>query len=150
MLRERRNKFEAIRIGTPTKKGNEDIMKQQIHGAVSLATITHQLNARAAKLAGLALFILAGLAQPCCAQNYWDVNGAAAGLGGSGNWDLATANWNDASGTAAPHVWPNTATSDAVFTGTAGTVTLSVSGVQVRNMDFLTNGYVIGTNTSSP
>jgi hypothetical protein len=78
------------------------------------------------------------------------VNGAAAGLGGSGNWDLATANWNDATGTAAPYVWPNTTTSDAVFTGTAGTVTLSVSGVQVRNMDFLTNGYVIGTNTSSP
>jgi hypothetical protein len=56
MLRERQNKFEAIRIGTPTKKRNEEIMKRQIHGAVSLATITHQLNARAAKLAGLAVF----------------------------------------------------------------------------------------------
>src|SRR5690349_15347212 len=54
---------------------------------------------------------------------YWDTNGATAGLGGSGTWDTTTANWTtDPTGASATQAW--TAGADAVFDGTAGTVTV--------------------------
>jgi fibronectin-binding autotransporter adhesin len=83
------------------------------------------------------------------AQNFWDIDSATAGLGGTGNWDLATPNWTaNPAGTGPNFVWPNTVTSDATFTGTAGTVTLTIAGIQVRNMNFAVNGYTIaGANT---
>ncbi|MDQ2868502.1 MAG: hypothetical protein M3R59_08870, partial [Verrucomicrobiota bacterium] len=78
---------------------------------------------------------------------YWDTNPGAAGLGGTGNWDIdpgGTANWSlTAAGTGPNLVWPNTTTTDAVFNGTPGIVTVSEAGVQVRNIDFLASGYVI-------
>ncbi len=92
------------------------------------------------------------------ATYYWDADGNAvnnsvsfsgAGLGGSGVWDTTTPLWWD--GTAAiDQAWSNTNNDTAVFTGTAGTVSLG-TGITVGGLQFNTSGYVIGaagnTNT---
>jgi autotransporter-associated beta strand protein len=80
---------------------------------------------------------------PAGAQQYWDVNGAAAGFGGTGFWNTALTNWNNASGTGAPQTWLNTAASDAFFQDVAGVVTINQAGIQVRNMTFDKDGYTI-------
>ena len=50
----------------------------------------------------------------------WDVNGAAAGTGGTGTWDTSTSIWFNG---ATFQAWNNAALDNAVFGGTAGTVT---------------------------
>ena len=74
------------------------------------------------------------------------MNGAAAGFGGTGNWDLVTSNWNNATGAGAPQLWLNTATSDAVFQGTAGAVAQPAVNLTVRNMTFNVTGYTLGNS----
>jgi len=66
---------------------------------------------------------------------YWDLNGSAAGAGGSiltGTWDSSTANWNPSSaGTSATNAW--TSGKVAMFaagTDGGGTYTVTVSGTQ--------------------
>ncbi len=106
---------------------------------------TRRLGSRLLPLALGAAALIAG-SLPAGAQNYWDTNQNGAGVGGTGNWDIlpvATLNWNNADGTTGAHFWPNLAVSDAVFTGTPGTVTLTDTGVQVRKMSFLVSGYVL-------
>ena len=88
-----------------------------------------------------ALVALCALPTAADAQQFWDVNGAAAGFGGTGNWDLVTSNWNNATGAGAPQLWLNTATSDAVFQGTAGAVAQPAVNLTVRNMTFNVTGY---------
>src|SRR5262245_58703115 len=64
---------------------------------------------------------------------YWDTNGATAGLGGTGNWDSATANWStNAAGNIATTTW--VAGSDAVFSGTAGTATITTTGISANSV----------------
>lgn len=79
---------------------------------------------------------------------YWDVNGSAAGLGGTGNWN-AGATWNDATGTGTPIVWVNG--NNAFFSGVAGTVTINTSPVSAAAMSVETTGYTFtsaaGTRT---
>ncbi len=84
------------------------------------------------------------------AQQFFDSNGAVAGLGinGSNIWDTTTANWGAAGGTTAGVVWANTATSDAVFAGTAGFINNTVN-VTVRNITFDVSGYSIDGNLST-
>ncbi len=68
--------------------------------------------------------------------NFWDVNGVAAGLGGTGNWDNnTTANWNNATGVAAAQTWITpTLNNNAIFVGTTGVVTLSgADGIVLAN-----------------
>ena len=83
---------------------------------------------------------------------YWDTDGSTAGnsastganLGGSGIWSTANASWWDTSlGT--PQVWIDG--SDAVFWGTAGTVTAST--VSASNLVFKTTGYAVNAGTLS-
>jgi autotransporter-associated beta strand protein len=81
---------------------------------------------------------------------YWDTNGSAAGLGGTGVWDSGnTKNWNDSTGTGTPTAFVSAST--AVFGGTAGTVTISNSspGVVTANggLEFDTTGYTITGDT---
>lgn len=106
-----------------------------------------RLGSRLLPLALGAAALLSLSAAASAQRLYWDTNPAAAGLGGTGNWNInpgGTANWApNAAGVGPNIVWPNTAATDAVFSGTAGTVTVSVPGVQVRDIDFLTTGYVI-------
>ena len=78
---------------------------------------------------------------PAQAQSlFWD--GAGVGTtgaqGGTGTWDTnTTANWFDGSTNV---VWPNAGTNnDAVFGGTAGTVT--IASVSANDLTFSTTGY---------
>jgi len=67
--------------------------------------------------------------------------------GGAGTWDSATtANWWNSS---ADVVWPSSGTdNDAVFGGTAGTVTIASGGVTANDLSFNTTGYILsGTGT---
>ena len=91
--------------------------------------------------------------QARAATLYWDTDGSTTGnnastganLGGSGAWSTAAANWwNTSLGT--PQVW--TDGSDAVFWGTAGTVTAST--VSANSLAFKTNGYSIVSGTLTP
>ena len=70
---------------------------------------------------------------------YWDPRGSL-GLGGTGTWDVSTANWsrNPSGGTRQP--WGNG--SVAIFGGQAGTVTLS-GQASPATMEFATDGYTI-------
>src|SRR5881628_3672997 len=79
---------------------------------------------------------------------YWDTDGSTGGnnastganLGGSGTWSTADANWWDISfGT--PQAW--TDGSDAVFWGTAGTI--SASTVSPNSLAFKTTGYSVNS-----
>jgi autotransporter-associated beta strand protein len=72
----------------------------------------------------------------------WDglISGSAGG--GAGTWNTnTTANWWDGG---ANVVWPNSGTdNDAVFAGTAGTVTLSPLGVTANDLTFNSTGYTL-------
>ncbi|MFO1489361.1 MAG: autotransporter-associated beta strand repeat-containing protein [Kiritimatiellia bacterium] len=69
----------------------------------------------------------------------WDANGGTAGTGGTGNWDTTSALWDNAGLVA----WPTTGTdNDALFDGTAGTVTLT-TGITVNDLTFNLDGYSI-------
>ena len=76
---------------------------------------------------------------------YWDNDANAAnnnlstgaGLGGSGNWDTSTSRWYNGSFNA-----PWSAGNNAVFWGTASTVTLSAAQ-SANSLSFKTDGYTI-------
>jgi autotransporter-associated beta strand protein len=80
---------------------------------------------------------------------YWDSDGTAtnnnlatgSGLGGSGTWDSSGAKWYSGTSDGA---W--TTNSNAVFSGTAGTVTLSTPQ-SAANLIFKSNGYTIAGST---
>ena len=79
----------------------------------------------------------------------WSGSGAAASLGGGGQWSSAGANW--ATGPASIGAW--TPARRAVFTGAAGAVTVAAGGTTVaRGLAFSTDGYSLegpGTVTLS-
>ncbi|WP_170207569.1 autotransporter-associated beta strand repeat-containing protein [Luteibacter pinisoli] len=81
-------------------------------------------------------------------DRYWDVNGGSSGSGGTGTWDTSTALFNSASdGVAGPFVkWNNAALDNAVFAGTAGTVTLS-GGITAQTLTFSTGNYELDGGT---
>ncbi|MBN8459864.1 MAG: autotransporter-associated beta strand repeat-containing protein [Verrucomicrobia bacterium] len=69
------------------------------------------------------------------AQFTWD--------GGSGNWDTSTTNWTGVA-------WGNTNADEAVFGGTAGTVTINTGfGVTANKLTFNSDGYVVNGNDSA-
>jgi autotransporter-associated beta strand protein len=80
---------------------------------------------------------------------YWDNDGSAAGsyvatgtgLGGSGTWNTSSRKWYTG-GTEVAWVGGN----DAVFSGTAGTVTLA-AGQSVHSLTFKTSGYLLTAST---
>jgi autotransporter-associated beta strand protein len=80
---------------------------------------------------------------------YWDNDATAgnnnlitgAGLGGSGNWDTSANKWFNGSSNA-----PWAANNNAIFWGTAGTVTLSAAQ-SVNSLSFKTSGYTIAGAT---
>ncbi len=99
-----------------------------------------------------ALIVLALVTTSARAALYWDPDATAAGnntstgagLGGTGTWDTST--WfNGVSDVA----W--SAGSDAIFTGTAGTVTLG-AGQSAASVSFKSDGYILsgGTLTMGP
>jgi autotransporter-associated beta strand protein len=115
-----------------------------VNSATGLYTVN--LATGAATLIGPVGVPVGGLAALPRVPLVWDVNGTVAGVGGSGNWDVAAlaANWTVGQTNSGPtFAWPNTNQSDALFTGTAGTVNVIGAGIQVRNMAFNASGYAI-------
>lgn len=64
--------------------------------------------------------------------------------GGDGSWNLTSTNWTDANGDSNREWGSNF----AVFTGTAGTVTVD-DEIAVTGLQFMTDGYVIADGTGS-
>ncbi len=94
-------------------------------------------------LAGIVGILAA--ADPAAAQTNltWDPNGAAAGTGGTGTWNTTTARWFNG----AAHVpWSAVNFDNAIFDGTAGTVTLGV-GVRAHDLTFGITGYTLSGST---
>ncbi|MDQ0589228.1 autotransporter-associated beta strand repeat-containing protein [Variovorax paradoxus] len=89
----------------------------------------------------VALAALLALYAPAqAADRYWDVNGTAAGLGGTGTWNTAPGSWSDSSdGVSGPFVnpWNNAAPGgdNAIFGGFSGTVTLGAP-ITAHNLTF--------------
>jgi fibronectin-binding autotransporter adhesin len=92
----------------------------------------------------LAIAVLSScfMLQMACAGNlYWDPGLTLTQTGGgTGTWDLATANWYNSSEIA----WPNVSANDdkALFGATAGTVTLN-SSLTAGGLQFDTSGYTL-------
>ncbi len=73
--------------------------------------------------------------------NYWDANGTTAGVGGIGNWTTGGTTWNTQAGTATPNAFdPST---ELIFAGTAGTVTLTEEISHESNLRFEVGGYTL-------
>ncbi|WP_448097661.1 autotransporter-associated beta strand repeat-containing protein [Luteibacter yeojuensis] len=81
-------------------------------------------------------------------DRYWDVSGGSAGSGGTGTWDTMSMYWNAANdGVAGPFgAWNNATLDNAVFAGTAGTVTLGAP-IAANTLTFNTAGYTLTGNT---
>jgi fibronectin-binding autotransporter adhesin len=91
----------------------------------------------------LATILLAVFTNSLLAQTYTWRPGDV--LGGDGTWDTTTTNWN----TGPQVAWPSTGTANqAVFEGTAGTVTIS-DGVTANKLTFNTDGYGVQSSTLS-
>ena len=96
--------------------------------------------ALAAALVGLGMYAGQGQAGPLS----WDQTGGGV-LGGTGNWTTAATNWWDG---ASDIAWDS---SDAIFGGAVGTVTISGdTGVSANSLTFNTPNYIIaGTNVAT-
>ena len=63
--------------------------------------------------------------------------------GGTGTWDTTTTNWTGVA-------WGNTSADEAIFGGTAGTVTINTgTGVTANKLTFNSNGYLINSNVAA-
>ena len=103
---------------------------------------------RACRLATQLSIGLVACATANATTYYWDTNGATAGIGSATSpTQWLTDSWaTSPSGTTATVPWPNTQPAngdEAVFMGTAGTVTLGAD-VYANALTFQTNGYTIG------
>ena len=104
-------------------------------------------------LSALMLLTLPTAAQAQDANRNWDANGTAVGNGNSGTpaqnvWDTTTLRWSpNTDGVSGPYgPWDNTLLDNAIFGGTAGTVTLGTP-ITVHNITFNTANYTLTGNT---
>src|ERR1700688_448713 len=95
------------------------MLNASAQGRVSVVAVWR----RRIRCCAAALLAILALARPAHAQANltWDVNGAAAGTGGTGTWDTTSAFWNN--GTA---IWNNLNFDNATF-GVTAPVTCSPS-----------------------
>src|SRR5262245_2166438 len=74
----------------------------------------------------------------------WSADGVTPGGGGTGTWNTSPPpHWFNG---ASFQTWSNAALDNAIFGGTAGTVTLSVA-ITAHNLTFNTSGYTVTGNT---
>jgi autotransporter-associated beta strand protein len=93
------------------------------------------------KLAVFVCVILSLALASQAGQYWWSGNGA--NLGGNGTWDVSATTWGTtASG---PFVsWPNGSSDAALFTNTAGTVTIAASTTITNNLlSFASTGFIV-------
>jgi fibronectin-binding autotransporter adhesin len=90
----------------------------------------------AVSLSAVALLGLPVLANAQANRN-WDSNGTSLGNGGTGNWNTTDPSWSpNSAGVSGPYgAWNNGAIDNAIFGGTAGTVTLGVP-ITAHNLTF--------------
>lgn len=121
-----------------------DMMKlaQRSHG-------TRGLSRRLLSGAALAAVLACGISPAAHAEDRnWDANVTAVGSGGTGTWNLESLTWSPGTdGVSGPYdrPWDNGALDNAIFGGTAGTVTLGVP-VTVGNITFNSAGYILSGN----
>ncbi|MFC7397598.1 beta strand repeat-containing protein, partial [Chelatococcus sp. GCM10030263] len=113
-----------------------------------IPTLARPRNATFAALA----FIMGAAASPAMAQDanrYWDADGSGIGFGGTGTWNTTNPPlWNSSDNAVAGpfFTWNNAGLDNAIFAGTAGTVTLGAP-ITVHNLTFEVNGYTIAGGT---
>ncbi len=90
----------------------------------------------AAALAAPAILSVSLFSSSARADLSWDSTSAGSASGGSGTWDVGSTWWNGTSDQA----WADG--NNAIFAGTAGTVTINAS-VAPTNLDFQTDGYYV-------
>jgi autotransporter-associated beta strand protein len=115
---------------------------------------THPISKNLRSLSCALIGLLAS-SQLCHAANYqWDVNGAAANLGGTGTWNATNAFWDDLStglndGTDPTQAVTFSASHTATFAGTAGTVTfgatVTTGAMTLTSANYLFKGLGNGT-----
>ncbi|WP_210494987.1 autotransporter outer membrane beta-barrel domain-containing protein [Microvirga antarctica] len=90
-------------------------------------------------------FVISGLMPRAQAQQNltWDVNGATTGVGGTGSWNTTSPLWFNGT-TSQP--WNNATFDNAVFAGSAGTVTLATP-ISAHNLTFNVGGYTVAGST---
>ena len=98
----------------------------------------------------ISLFPIVGtlvLAAPSHASVFhWDGSDTTANAdGGSGTWDTALTNWDTLATAGANIAWPSVTTldDDAVFGGTAGTVSVAAGGISANSLTFNTANYIL-------
>ncbi|MGZ4962683.1 MAG: hypothetical protein ACXWC8_09035, partial [Limisphaerales bacterium] len=82
------------------------------------------------------------------APRYWDPTASAgAAPGGAGNWDQTSSDWFNGT---VDVIWANANNDDAIFSGTAGTVTL-MENISAGNLYFTnaTGNYVVANATGA-
>ena len=92
---------------------------------------------------------LVGVAHAQEADRNWDANSTAVGNGDTGTWNLSDPTWSPGTdGVSGPYStpWDNTLLDNAIFGGTAGTVTLG-EPITVHNMTFNVHNYTLSGNT---
>ncbi|MFC7399274.1 autotransporter-associated beta strand repeat-containing protein, partial [Chelatococcus sp. GCM10030263] len=104
---------------------------------------------RNASLAALALFLGLAASPAGAADLYWDADGVTSPtLGGTGTWNTTGLNWStNNDGIGGPFfTWNNAAGDNAIFDGTAGTVTLGAP-ITAGGLTFSVGGYTIAGST---
>jgi len=114
----------------------------------SVRGISSKLLLGSSSLTAVALLALPSAAQAQDQDRHWDVNVTNTGSGGTGTWDTSTNVWSpNGDGVSGPYVvpWDNAALDNAIFGGTAGTVTLG-EPITVHDLTFNSAGYVLTGN----
>ncbi len=96
-------------------------------------------------LDNLALSAFTTLAAPSGAPIYWDANGTAADIGGTGTWEGAGALFSTTD--AGTDATTRAAADEVIFAGTAGTVTVSGGVNADAGITFNTDGYTLSSGT---
>jgi len=97
------------------------------------------------KIPRLIALLLASATLAPAATLYWDPNGAAPGVGGTGAWLGADVWSDDPLGGPTLSTWNNANNDDAVFSGTSGTVTIAAGGAVARSLTFEVTDYIVQT-----
>jgi fibronectin-binding autotransporter adhesin len=129
--------------GRMTKwKGEAASFAPNVAHCVSTAT-----RASVGRVLGATLLLALAASSASGADRYWDPNGTAANSGGTGTWDTSSSFWSpNGDGVSGPYTpWTNAAIDNAIFGGTAGTVTLGTP-IVAHNLIFNT-GYTLSGNT---
>jgi fibronectin-binding autotransporter adhesin len=105
-------------------------------------------RAWAVSLLPAALLISLAASPAGAADLYWDANNSGIGIGGDGAWNTTASSWNTTgNGVAGPFaIWNNGNLDNAIFDGTAGTVTLGAP-VTAHNLTFAVGGYALTGGT---